>query len=49
MTLPWVTGQAAAAWGLRPALGLVVVQFLAVLALQWLALSQAGRPSPPRN
>jgi FHS family glucose/mannose:H+ symporter-like MFS transporter len=36
MTLPWVTGQAAAAWGLRPALGLVVLQFFAVLALQWL-------------
>jgi fucose permease len=34
MTLPWVTGQAAAAWGLRPALGLVVLQFLAVFALQ---------------
>ena len=42
MTLPWVTGQAAAAWGLRPALGLVVLQFLAVLALQWLVT--AGRP-----
>ena len=49
MTLPWVTGQAAAAWGLRPALGLVVLQFLAVVALQWFALSRAGRPSPPRN
>jgi fucose permease len=49
MTLPWVTGQAAAAWGLRPALGLVVLQFVAVLALQWLALSRAGHPSPPRN
>ena len=34
MTLPWVTGRAAAAWGLRPALGLVVLQFLAVFALQ---------------
>jgi fucose permease len=34
MTLPWLTGQAAAAWGLRPALGLVVLQFLAVFALQ---------------
>ena len=37
MTLPWVTGQAAAAWGLRPALGLVVPQFVAVLVLQGLA------------
>jgi len=44
MTLPWVTGQAAAAWGLRPALGLVVLQFLAVLALQWLVT--AGRAGP---
>lgn len=34
MTLPWVTGQLAAARGLRPALGLVVLQFLAVAALQ---------------
>ena len=45
MTLPWVTGQAAAAWGLRPALGLVVLQFLAVLALQWLVTAGRGRPS----
>jgi fucose permease len=44
MTLPWVTGQAAAAWGLRPALGLVVVQFLAVFALQWRVLSRTGVP-----
>ena len=49
MTLPWVTGQAAAAWGLRPALGLLVPQFLAVLVLQWLALSRAGGPSAPRS
>jgi fucose permease len=35
MTLPWLTGQLAAAWGLRPALGLVVLQFLAIAALQW--------------
>jgi FHS family glucose/mannose:H+ symporter-like MFS transporter len=34
MTLPWVTGQAAAAWGLRPSLALLAVQFLAVAALQ---------------
>jgi len=42
MTLPWVTGQAAAAWGLRPALGLVVLQFLAVLALQWIVTAGRG-------
>jgi FHS family glucose/mannose:H+ symporter-like MFS transporter len=35
MTLPWITGQAAAARGLRPALALVVLQFLAVAALSW--------------
>ncbi len=45
MTLPWVTGQAAAAWGLRPALGLVVLQFLAVLALQWLVTAGRARPA----
>ena len=45
MTLPWVTGQAAAAWGLRPALGLVVLQFLAVLALQWLVTAGRARLS----
>ncbi|HYN02917.1 MAG TPA: MFS transporter [Vicinamibacteria bacterium] len=49
MTLPWVTGQAAAAWGLRPALGLVVLQFLAVCVLQRFALSRAGGPSAPRS
>jgi fucose permease len=43
MTLPWVTGQAAAAWGLRPALGLVVGQFLAVLALQALVTAGSAR------
>jgi fucose permease len=42
MTLPWVTGQAAAAWGLRRALGLVVLQFLAVLALQWFVTARPG-------
>jgi hypothetical protein len=56
MTLPWVTGQAAAAWGLRPALGLVVPQFLAVFALQWIVTARRGglgaghgasRPPPP--
>lgn len=45
MTLPWVTGQAAAAWGLRPALGLVVLQFLAVLALQWFVTAGRARPA----
>ena len=42
---PWVTGQAAAAWGLRPALGLVVLQFLAVAALQWLVTAGRARPA----
>jgi FHS family glucose/mannose:H+ symporter-like MFS transporter len=42
MTLPWVTGQAAAAFGLRPALGLVVLQFLAVLGLQSLVSRRTG-------
>jgi fucose permease len=45
MTLPWVTGQAAAAWGLRPALGLVVLQFLAVFGLQWVVIAGRGRLS----
>jgi fucose permease len=45
MTLPWITGQAAAAWGLRKALGLVVLQFLAVLALQWLVTAGRARPA----
>ncbi len=45
MTLPWVTGQAAAGWGLRPALGLVAVQFLAVAALQ--AVVTVGSARPP--
>ena len=36
MTLPWATGQLAAAWGLRTALGLVALQFVAVFVLQWL-------------
>lgn len=35
MTLPWITGQVASARGLRPALLLVALQFLAVAALQW--------------
>ena len=45
MTLPWLTGQAAAAWGLRPALGLVVLQFLAVAALSWRVTAGRARPS----
>ncbi len=44
MTLPWVTGQAAAAWGLRPALGLVALQFLAVAVLQWAVTAVPARP-----
>ena len=44
MTLPWATGQAAAAWGLRPALGLVAAQFLAVAALQWVVTAVSARP-----
>ncbi len=47
MTLPWLTGQAAAAWGLRPALGLVVLQFLAVLALQSAVATDASGASAP--
>jgi MFS transporter, FHS family, glucose/mannose:H+ symporter len=43
MTLPWATGQAAAAWGLRPALALVAVQFLAVAALQWAVTAVSAR------
>jgi fucose permease len=34
MSLPWLTGQIAAGHGLRPALALVTLQFLAVVALQ---------------
>ena len=49
MTLPWVTGQAAAAWGLRPALGLVVLQFLAVFALQWRVMAGRGGLSAGRG
>jgi len=45
MTLPWIAGQAAAVRGLRPALGLVVLQFLAVFALQWLVTVGRGRLS----
>jgi FHS family glucose/mannose:H+ symporter-like MFS transporter len=44
MTLPWVTGHAAAGWGLRPAIGLVVLQFLAVAALQWAVTAVRARP-----
>ncbi len=45
MTLPWITGQAAAAWGLRPALGLLVLQFLAVAALSWRVTAGRAHPS----
>jgi fucose permease len=48
MTLPWVTGQLAAAWGLRPALGLVVLQFLAVAALQGAIGARSARVSADR-
>jgi fucose permease len=34
MSLPWLTGQIAAVHGLRPALFLVALQFLAVAAFQ---------------
>jgi FHS family glucose/mannose:H+ symporter-like MFS transporter len=43
MTLPWVTGQAAAAWGLRPSLALLAVQFLAVAVLQWAVTAVPAR------
>ena len=49
MTLPWVTGQAAAAWGLRPALGLLVLQLLAVAALSWHVTAGDGRVSAGRG
>jgi fucose permease len=49
MTLPWVTGQAAAAWGLRPALGLVVLQFVAVCVLQWFVTAARGGLSAGRG
>jgi len=49
MTLPWLTGQAAAAWGLRPALGLVILQFLAVFALQWRVMAGRGGLSAGRG
>jgi fucose permease len=49
MTLPWVTGQLAAAWGLRPALGLVVLQFLAVAALPGAIGARSARVSADRE
>jgi membrane protein implicated in regulation of membrane protease activity len=45
MTLPWITGQAAAAWGLRPAFGVVALQFVAVLLLQLVTAGRAARAS----
>jgi fucose permease len=47
MTLPWLTGQVAARHGLRTAIGLVALQFLAVAALQLAAL-RAGSAGPRR-
>ena len=45
MTLPWLTGQLAARRGLRAALALAALQFLAVAALQLaLRAGPAGRP-----
>ncbi len=46
MTLPWLTGQLAAAWSLPGALAMVVGQFLAVLVLQWLVSSSRRTPRP---
>jgi fucose permease len=43
VTLPWVTGQVAAARGLRFALWLSVASFLAVAALQWVAARRLRR------
>jgi fucose permease len=47
MTLPWLTGQLAARHGLRLAVGMVALQFLAVAALQLGAVTagSAGRRS----
>jgi fucose permease len=47
MTLPWLTGQLAARHGLRLAVGLAALQFLAVAALQLAAVraGSAGRRS----
>jgi fucose permease len=45
VTLPWVTGQVAEARGLRSALALVVVQFLAVAGLQWAAARRRRAPA----
>jgi hypothetical protein len=44
-----VTGQLAAAWGLRPALGLVVLQFLAVAALPGAIGARSARVSADRE
>jgi fucose permease len=48
MTLPWLTGQLAVRYGLRTAVGLVALQFLAVAALQLAAL-RAGSAGPRRG
>jgi fucose permease len=49
MTLPWATGQLAAAWGLRPALGLAALQFLAIFALQWAVRAASSTLSAERG
>jgi fucose permease len=43
VTLPWLTGQVAAAHGLRLALWLTVASFLAVGVLQWMAARRLRR------
>lgn len=48
MSLPWLTGQIAAVHGLRPALFLVAVQFLAVAAFQGL-VSRLARSKGSRS
>jgi len=51
VTLPWITGQVAQSRGLRVALALVVVQFLAIAMLQWVAARRtravSGRRAAP--
>jgi hypothetical protein len=40
VTLPWLAGHVASAWGLRAVLWLVAVSFLAVATLQWAAAAR---------
>jgi MFS transporter, FHS family, glucose/mannose:H+ symporter len=51
MSLPWLAGQIAAVHGLRPALSLVALQFLAVVAFQAIVsrLIRARERRPPRS